>query len=135
MPDKKPTLEDIDKAPENLPAVVPQPQPGEVANLQTKFTEVANENFELKAEVNALKGQLGTKTHVDNLLAPMAGRSYVFLCCFALAALALLLLDGFHWGGFDLEPEVMQVVIGSTAVAAIGLVLAINKGMFDVLKK
>lgn len=136
MPDRKPTLSDIDKAPETLPiALAPAQPPAEFAELQSRFTELADENFDLRNENNALKGRLDSKTEIDRLLRPMATRTFIFLCCYCLGALGVILLQGFHWHGFNLDASVLQVLIGSTAVSAIGLVGLVIKGMFEVLKR
>jgi hypothetical protein len=135
VPDKRPTLSDIDTAPEALPVV--QAQEGALVpatDLQERFLELANYNFELKAENTALTQQLRSKEKIHNLMTPYANKVFWFLCAYGLACLTLLLLDGFHTWGFDSPDSVMQVVVGSTAVSAIGLVGLVIKGMFEALK-
>lgn len=105
-----------------------------VSDVQDRFLELANYNFELKAENAALAQRLRSKEKIHNLMTPYANKVFWFLCAYGLACVALLLLDGFHASGFDLPDSVMQVVVGSTAVSAIGLVGLVIKGMFEALK-
>jgi hypothetical protein len=129
----KPTVEDIDKAPENLPVPVAAPDDPEIVmDLHARFSEIANENFGLKAENISLKGRLETKTAIDSLLGPYSNKVFTFLCFYGLVAFLLLLLNGFHLGGFNLDPSVLKFIVGSTAVSAIGLVGLVIRGMFGV---
>jgi hypothetical protein len=131
----KPSLSDIDKAPETLPAVVPEEVPGElIIDFQARFSEVTNLNFDLQIENAALRSRLETKAAIDSLLGPYSNKVFAFLCCYGLAAFILLLLSGFQVAGFTLDPAVMSFVVGSTAVSAIGLVGLVIKGIFGVAK-
>lgn len=136
VPDGKPSLEDIDNAPENLPAIIdPAGLPVPSDELQPRFTELANVNFELDLENKALKGQLSSKKVIEDLLSPTARRAFVFLCCYGLGALVLLILHGFGVGGFALPESVLGLVVGSTAISAIGVFTAVIVGLFAAIKK
>lgn len=137
VPDKKPTVDDIDKAPENLPVPPEQAPFPAVAlqELQDQFSAIANENFDLRAENKAVKDQLASKKVIEDLLGPTAKRAFIFLCWYGLGALVLLLLHGFHFGGFELPDAILGLVVGSTAVSAIGVFAAVIKGLFEAIKK
>jgi hypothetical protein len=53
-----------------------------------------------------------------------------YLIGYSLLCFLLLLADGFHWWAFDLPDSVLEYLVGSTAAAAIGLVLAVTHGLF-----
>jgi hypothetical protein len=136
VPDKKPSVADIDTAPENLPVPVREPPvPAVPDEFQEKFSEVANENFDLKADNKALRDQLDSKKAIEDLLGPTARRAFIFLCCYGFGALLLLLLNGFHVGGFTLSDTILGLIVGSTAVSAIGVFAAVIRGLFQAIKK
>jgi hypothetical protein len=137
VPDRKPTLSDIDKAPENLPVAAPEAArtDAEYIKLQSRFTEIADANFELTAENKSLKNQLGSKKAIEDLLGPTSRRAFIFLCGYGIGALAVLLFQGFHVGGFNLPETVLDFLVGSTAVSAIGVFAAVIKGLFEAIKR
>lgn len=59
-----------------------------------------------------------------------ANRILRFLECYAGVVGALVVADGLHSVWFHLEKEVVATLVGSTAVAAIGLVGFIARGLF-----
>jgi regulator of replication initiation timing len=124
-----PKLSDIDTSPDNLPAII-APADVPVAELKVRFDQVAEENFGLKADNAALKGRLATKEAIDGMLRPYSEKVYRFLCGYGIGSFGLVLLDGFHYRGFDLPEVVAVTIVGSTAVSAIGLVGLVIRGMF-----
>ena len=61
-----------------------------------------------------------------------AARILLYLECYSGGVGSLILLSGFKVGGFNLEQGVIQTLVGSTALAAIGLVGFIARGLFRV---
>ncbi|MDP5281052.1 hypothetical protein Q9Q95_19155 [Sphingomonas sp. DG1-23] len=59
-----------------------------------------------------------------------AGRILLYLELYSLAVGAMVLIAGFRVGGFALPSEILATLVGSTAVAAIGLVGFIARGLF-----
>jgi hypothetical protein len=59
-----------------------------------------------------------------------ANRILRFLEAYASIVGVMVIADGFHILGFHLEKEVTATLVGSTAVAAIGLVGFIARGLF-----
>jgi hypothetical protein len=59
-----------------------------------------------------------------------AGHVFWYLVSYSLTALAVLVLQGWHIGGFQLDTTVMAILVGSTAASAIGLVGFVVKGLF-----
>ncbi len=60
----------------------------------------------------------------------LANRVLNYLEFYSIAVLALLILDGFAIFGFSLPDNSMLALVGSTAIAAIGLVGFVAKGLF-----
>lgn len=56
---------------------------------------------------------------------------FCYLIWYSAAVLALLVLSGFGLFGFTLPDNVLGFLVGSTAVSAIGLVLAVTTGLFN----
>jgi hypothetical protein len=59
-----------------------------------------------------------------------ANRILRFLEVYATAVALMVIADGLHFFGFHLEKEVTATLVGSTAIAAIGLVGFIARGLF-----
>lgn len=59
-----------------------------------------------------------------------AGRILRYLEIYSGCVLTLIVLAGFQIGGFALPPEIIATLVGSTALAAIGLVGFIARGLF-----
>lgn len=59
-----------------------------------------------------------------------AERVYNYLVGYSFGCMALLVLSGFKISGFILPDVVLSVIVGSTAVSAIGLVGFVVNGLF-----
>lgn len=135
MPDNLPqvSVSDIDSAPLNSAAVPVSPD--DVIELRKRFTEVSDENFALKSEVETLKKKVKTAEILDALIQPYAGRAFWFMCCYCGFVGLLLLLSGWPWFHFSQPKEVITLMVGSTAVTVIGLVGMVLTGIFVGARK
>ena len=59
-----------------------------------------------------------------------AKKVYGYLIGYSLAAYSLILAHGFRLWDFSLESPTLSIIVGSTAVSAIGLVGLVVKGLF-----
>ena len=84
------------------------------ARLENKLSQARIEDVEADRELR--------KTYANRILR--------FLEWYAGGVAVLMVLDGFHIFAFHLEKEVAATLVGSTAVAAIGLVGFIARGLF-----
>jgi len=64
------------------------------------------------------------------LRAKYASWIYCYLIGYSCVVTILLILAGFGIFGFELPDSVLSFLVGSTAVSAIGLVLAVTHGLF-----
>ena len=103
--------------------------------LNTKFTEVSNENFTLKTELDTLKSRVKTSDILDGLIEPFAHRTFVFMCAYCGFVGLVLLFDGWEVLGFDLPEAVSTLLVGSTAATVIGLVGMVLTGIFVGARK
>lgn len=128
---------------ETLPAVLPPEEesaatadaPGnDLADLEAEWLNSTLSAHALEAA--ALKNELA-RAHIKNIDADRgmrtkyAGRILLYLELYSIGVLALLLLAGFKAKGFSLEKDVIVALVGSTAIAAIGLVGFIARGLFQ----
>ncbi len=87
------------------------------------------------AEAAALRNELA-RAYIKNIDADRdmrktyAGRILLYLECYSAGVLILLLLSGFEFFSFKLEAGILAALVGSTALAAIGLVGFIARGLF-----
>lgn len=88
-----------------------------------------------EAEKAQLTNELA-RAHIKNVEADRAmrqtyaGRILRYLEWYSAGVAALILLAGFNVGGFTLEQGILAALVGSTAIAAIGLVGFIARGLF-----
>ena len=128
------SLEDLDAAPVNLAANRAAP-PADYDELNKRFTQVSNDNFDLKQEIEALKTRVRTSEILDALIAPYASRAFVFMCAYCAFVGVLLLLSGWQVWGFKQPEAVLSLMVGSTAVTVIGLVGMVLTGIFVGARK
>ena len=128
--------------PENLPQVLP-PEEEQAATVDEGLNGLAEKETAWieqslsphVIEAAALKNKW-VKAYIDNLDADRlmrktyAGRILFYLELYSAGVLVLLLLAGFKPANFSLEEGVMTALVGSTALAAIGLVGFIARGLF-----
>ena len=133
--DRPISLDDLDKAPSNLPANT-QPVPYDaVEKLRSKFDEVSARNFELDEEVIRLRRSVATSSILDGLIEPYAKKAFIFMCVYCGIVGSMLIAAGFRLSGFQLDAGVLQVLAGSTAVTVIGLVGMVLTGIFVGARK
>lgn len=106
------------------------------ADLADQEAKWLNESLSGHAvEAAALRNKLA-KAYIDNLDADRdmrktyAARILRYLEIYSGGVLTLLILDGAGPWGFDIPEAVATTLVGSTAVAAIGLVGFIARGLF-----
>jgi hypothetical protein len=131
--------------PADLPQIVP-PEEAEVAASTAQSSLAIDENKFIEealaghtVQAAALRNKLA-QAYIDNLDADRAmrqtyaGRILKYLELYSAGVGALLLFEGFgKYVGFLLDKEVVTTLVGSTAVAAIGLVGFIARGLFRAL--
>ena len=59
---------------------------------------------------------------------------FCYLVCYSVSVLVILIASGFNIFTFSLPDTVLEFLVGSTAAAAIGLVLAVTTGLFGKSK-
>lgn len=125
----------------SLPAVLPTAEKsvaidsgsGSLAKTENKWLDQALSGHTVEAA--ALRNELA-KAHIKNAKADRrmrvkyAGRILLYLEFYSGGVLLLLLLTGFGLWGFKLEESEVSALVGSTALAAIGLVGFIARGLF-----
>ena len=80
------------------------------------------------------------RENIENIIADRdlrkkyASHVWWFLVCYLITVIVFLLMSGFSICGFKLHDAVLVTLAGSTAVAAIGLVRIIAKGLFSQSK-
>ncbi|MEM8770430.1 MAG: hypothetical protein AAGD92_02160 [Pseudomonadota bacterium] len=124
-----PSLEDIDRAPLE-PAKKQLPSLEEYDAIWSRFHEVANRNFELEEKISKLKREQRTADIFNDLAKPAATNAFRFMCAYAAIVGVIVLMDGANAFGFDLEPDLMQILVGSTAITVIGLFASVLTGIF-----
>jgi hypothetical protein len=121
----------IGKAPDTLDGLgIEIVDSEELKNLYKLINDLSEDNAKLKAE----NDRLSTKESLDDikaqLIRPYANKVFIYLCCYSVFVAAAIILNGFGINKFSLDGGVLSVLSGSTAVAAIGLVGIVVKGLF-----
>jgi hypothetical protein len=115
------TLDDIDTG---LPVVQDVARPGPQDLMERASAERAQlENKLARSRIKNVKAD-------RRMRKTYAGRILRYLEIYSGCVLGLIVLSGFKIWGFALLPEVLATLVGSTAIAAIGLVGFIARGLF-----
>lgn len=84
----------------------------------------------LKQELEQTSKRVRTIQILDELIEPMANRSFWFMCIYCFVVAVMLALDGFEQVAFNLPDSVLEFLVGSTAATVIGLVGMVLTGIF-----
>ena len=128
-------LEDLDNAPDAVSTHPQQFTYEQFHDLMEKFSAVSQEKFELMEENSELRRKINTSAVLDELIKPYARRAFIFMCTYCFAIALFLIMDAFRICGFNLEPGIMEILVGSTAVTVIGLVGMVLTGIFVGARK
>lgn len=120
------------------PKRVPSKRPAEAQDKKadSEAQAIASGDYD---EVERKRHKAETQTIVETNLDRRVNRKlrwkyakwvFCYLVCYSVAVLILLIAAGFKICGFDLSTSVLEFLVGSTAVSAIGLVLAVTTGLF-----
>jgi hypothetical protein len=92
------------------------------------------DNQKKLASVEALNQENKDKETNRDLRKEYANKVYFYLCGYSGVCAVVLLLSGWKIFGFELPATVLSLLVGSTAVAAIGLVGFVVNGLFKTQK-
>lgn len=121
-PDKPPlTIEDIDAGLELVEAKT-KPDPIDLLEKET----VETRRLQNKLARSRIKDQKSDR----RLREKYADRILYYLETYSITVGSFVVLDGWDVFGFSLAPEIIATLVGSTAVAAIGLVGFVARGLF-----
>jgi hypothetical protein len=123
------TVDDIDRATENVPASGSD-TPVTAEDWRNAYTRLSQENASLKEELDKTLKRVQTIEILDDLIEPMAKRSFTFMCSYCGVVGAMVLAHGLKICGFSLPESVLQFLVGSTAATVIGLVGMVLTGVF-----
>jgi hypothetical protein len=127
-------LADIDTAP---PTAERSPSDATVTEraLLSEFARVTEENSQLKQDLEALQKKARTAEILDDLIEPYAAKAYWFMCAYSGVIGLMLLMNAFGCFRNPISSDVLQVLVGSTAVTVIGLVGMVLTGIFVGARK
>lgn len=129
------SLDDLDRAPGSLPMVQPVDYEAELAVLRERFNEVTADKDRIQQDFEDLRRGSSTIAELDKLIAPSATKAFRYMSAYSTGSFLLLVLDGSHWRGFDLDESVLDLLVGSTAVTVLGLVGMVLTGIFVGARK
>jgi hypothetical protein len=123
------SLADIDSAPDDA-----APAAGDtlvsIDDYRKALARVGGEKDAIQAELEKLQKRIRTIEILDELIEPMAVRSFTFMCIYCGIVGEMVLFHGFTLFGFKLPESVLNFLVGSTATTVIGLVGMVLTGVF-----
>ncbi len=123
------TVDDIDRAIANVPASG-NDTPVAAEDWKDAYTRLSQENALLKQELDKTEKRVRTIEILDELIEPMANRSFIFMSAYCGVVGTIVVAHGFKILGFSLPESVLQFLVGSTAATVIGLVGMVLTGVF-----
>ena len=122
-------LQDIDNAPDDV-ATSSGDKLVSLEDYKTRLARVGEERDALQAELEKVQKRVRTIEILEELIEPMAKRSFAFMCFYCGVVGEMVLFHGFKLFGFELPPSVLNFLVGSTATTVIGLVGMVLTGVF-----
>ena len=92
-------------------------------------------NQRAHAAVGKVKAETASIRYIGKLRQQYANKVFCYLLLYSSFSLLLIILSGYKkCTGFDIPDSVLLVIVGSTAVSAIGLVGFVVNGLFKNIK-
>lgn len=127
---QKITLDDLDRAPEELPDTVASTDPAFYEKLRADFSRVSEEKANIQLELDKIKRANSAAEILDGLIEPFANKTFNFMCFYCAFVGLLVLMNSFGCFKNHINDGVVQILVGSTAVTVIGLVGMVLTGVF-----
>lgn len=87
------------------------------------------------AALNKIRAEIVAIRYIGRLRQQYANKVFCYLVCYSVGSLLLVLASGYQrFTCFELPPQVLLVIVGSTAASAIGLVGFVVSGLFKNIK-
>ena len=131
---EKITLDDMD----NAPSETPQTETDVVVtrdDLTDALARIADENSQLKQDLETAQKKIRTTEILDDLLEPSAKKAFGYMFVYSGSVGLIILMNGFGCFANDLDTDVLKFLVGSTAVTVIGLVGMVLTGIFVGARK
>ncbi|WP_461658208.1 hypothetical protein [Methylorubrum aminovorans] len=132
------SLDDLDAAPENLPAPR-QNLPAQIDNehlgkILRDLADATTKKCQLEEELQRERSKNTTRAILDDLIKPFADRVFAFMCGYSAIVGCFVFYHGLGLG-FKLPDTVLNYLVGSTAVTVLGLVGTVLTGIFVGARK
>jgi len=107
-----------------------------IARVEGKVTADARDRLEVEGVIAVQLQNKLARSQIKNVKADRkmrqtyAGRILRYLEFYSVSVATLIIASGFRLWGFELPVEILASLVGSTALAAIGLVGFIARGLF-----
>lgn len=128
------TLDDMDNAPTET-----TPTGSDVVithnNLTNALARIAEENSQLKQDLEEADKKVKTTEILDEMLKPSADKAFNYMFLYSFGVFVLILANATGSFENEIEPEVLKFLVGSTAVTVIGLVGMVLTGIFVGARK
>jgi hypothetical protein len=98
--------------------------------IESKEKDARDVLEESRLQAEAARQEIEDHKSNRELRETLANRVLLYLEIYSAAVFLLLIFDGFSFFGFNLPDNSMLALVGSTAMAAIGLVGFVAKGLF-----
>ncbi|MCJ2033151.1 hypothetical protein [Methylobacterium sp. J-068] len=123
------------KAPVFLPEANIAYTTDQIAGLIEQIGLIAERNILLQEEIRLLQPKAQTAQILNSLIKPYANRTFWFMVGYCGFVGAVLVGAGAKQDYFSVDPDVLKILVGSTAVTVIGLVGMILTGVFVGARK
>lgn len=121
----------------------PQPEPDEIgeppdADETVDFSPKESRQYldviaQLSSELETARATVDELTPARiraKLMEPYANKVFIFVCVYSVVTLLALVAHGWSLWGFQLPTSILIALVGSTAIAAFGLVKGVVGGLF-----
>jgi hypothetical protein len=124
------TLKDLDNAPATIEGEKNEVDWAAFEKMRMAFVQVSEEKTTAVLENNKLKSDNRANDILNDLIEPFANKTFVFMCIYCTFVGLVLLMNSFGCFKQVISDDVLQILVGSTAVTVIGLVGMVLTGIF-----
>lgn len=104
-------------------------------DMKGAFSRVTEDNARLKQELDEAQRKAKTAEILDSLIEPYAKKAFFFMSAYSGTIGLMVFMNAFGCFRRPISDDVLQILVGSTAVTVIGLVGMVLTGIFIGARK
>jgi hypothetical protein len=98
--------------------------------LSRRFIEISEENAQLKSDLDKAQREGAADDILNRLIEPTSRNVFRVMCVYCAFVALIITMNSFGCFKSPIQPDVLKILVGSTAATVIGLVGMVLTGVF-----